>query len=144
MRVFYLFRINKYFANVYKNKPYKMYQVLEEMYYTKDFDMNITYRYFEQIAIPFNKNSINTYLKNIDSYNYYNQGNVHYITENRVVVSKLIVSNCNLKLKTIGNYSYLFNVINDYANNIFVCDFDNKDYFWLNKITSNIDNRVVI
>ncbi len=91
MRVFYLFRINKYFAYMYKNRPYKMYKILEDMYHTKEFDMDITYRYFEQIAIPFNKNSINTYLKNINSYNYYYQGNVHYIVENKVVVSKIMI-----------------------------------------------------
>ena len=35
MRVFYIFKINKYFTYVYQNKAYKMYKLLEEIYYLK-------------------------------------------------------------------------------------------------------------
>ena len=39
MRTYYIFKINKYFAYIYKKWPYKMYKIIEELYYTKDYDM---------------------------------------------------------------------------------------------------------
>ena len=32
---------------------------------------------------------------------------------------------------------FIFYDINNYSDNIFICDFDNKDYFWLNKVVKN-------
>lgn len=143
MRVFYLFRINKFFSYVYKDKPSRIYYMLEELYNTRCVNKDNIYRYYEQIAIPFNKDSLFSYLKSIN-YKYYHMGNIYYIVENNIIVSKLTISNCNLKINTLDSYTYFFNILSSYANDIFVCDFDNKDYFWLDKIFPNIDNKVVI
>ena len=48
MRTYYIFRINKYFAYIYKKFPYKMYKIIEELYYTKDYDMLSSYRYYQK------------------------------------------------------------------------------------------------
>ena len=62
MRTYYIFKINKYFSYVYKNKPYKIYKTIEEIYHTKEYDMVLTYKIYEQIAIPFIKGELNKYL----------------------------------------------------------------------------------
>ena len=35
---------------------------------------------------------------------------------------------------TENNYSIFFKYLNNYNNNLFVCDFENMDYFWLCKL----------
>ena len=40
----------------------------------------------------------------------------------------------NIKLITENNYSIFFKYLNNYNNNLFVCDFENMDYFWLCKL----------
>ena len=68
-------RINKYFAYIYKKFPYKMYKIIEELYYTKDYDMLSSYRYYQKFAVPFNKLSLNEYIYNLNKHNInYNRG----------------------------------------------------------------------
>ena len=55
LRTYYIFKINKYFAYIYKKWPYKMYKIIEELYYTKEYDMLISYKYYKKFAIEFNK-----------------------------------------------------------------------------------------
>mgnify|MGYP003571327169 CR=1 FL=1 len=123
---------------MYKNSPYKMYKILEELYHTNKYDMVLTYRIFEQIAKSFNKNNLNEYLYyNLKNLEYYHKrNNIHVIADN-YEYSKLVINNANLKIRTNVNNCYFFNIINLYYDNIFVCDFMNKDYFWLNKIIEN-------
>ena len=41
MRTYYIFNVNRYFSYMYKNKPFKMYKIFEEIYYSKSYDSNI-------------------------------------------------------------------------------------------------------
>ena len=65
----------------------------------------------------------------LDSY-YYQKNNVHIISSGDEY-TKLMVSSYCLKLKTNLNYPTFFSNIKNYSDNIFICDFENKDYFWL-------------
>ena len=136
MRVYYLFKVNNYFYYMYKNKPFKMYKMLEEIYHTKNSDVVLTYRMFEQIASPFNKNKVNNYIDNYlkDKVYYMRSNNIHLISNN-IEYSKLSVGNSNLKIKTNINFTSFFDILDNYTDNIFVCDFINKDYFWLQNIS---------
>ncbi len=135
MRTFYIFNINKYFTYVYKEKPYKVYKVLEEVYYVKEKDIVLSYRIFEQVACTFNKNKLNEYIKyicsDVDGYHYKNNG--HIICNNNEY-TKLTINNSNIKIKSNINYPYFLDMIANYGDSIFVCDFNNKDYFWLDKL----------
>ena len=93
MRVYYLFKVNNYFYYMYKNKPFKMYKMLEEIYHTKNTDLVLTYRMFEQIASPFNKNEVNNYIDNYlkDKVYYMKSNNIHLISNN-IEYSKLSIS----------------------------------------------------
>ena len=133
MRTYHIFKINKYFSYMYFNKPYKLYSFLEELYHTKEYDMVLTYKLYEQIAINFNKLTLNYMVscRMKNSKNYYHQRNVHVLTNN-YEYSKLNVTNSNLKIRTNVSYPSFFDIIDD--NNLFVCDFQNRDYFWLNEV----------
>ncbi|MGM9882528.1 MAG: sporulation inhibitor of replication protein SirA [Bacilli bacterium] len=137
MRTYYIFNVNKYYTYMYKNKPYKMYKIFEEIYRTKDYDKILTYGIFEQIANPFNKIMINEYIyyEYKFKYGYRREENKHILNNNEN--STLIVNNYNIKLRTMNNYSKFFDILGTYNNNLFVCDFENSDYFWLSKLRSN-------
>ena len=137
MRTYYLFRINKYFAYIYKKWPYRMYKIIEELYYTKDYDMLASYKYYQKFAVEFNKMAINEYIYNLNktSDNYYRDNNVHIINNDKY--NKLTVTSTCLMLHTNDIYSVFLNDLNSKLDNIFVCDFKNKDYFWLESLNKD-------
>ena len=49
----------------------------------------------------------------------------------------MVITNSNLKIKSNINNPIFLNDINNFYDNIFVCDFLNKDYFWLDKVIKN-------
>lgn len=139
MRVFYIYNVNNFFYEVYKKYPYKLYKMLEETYYTNRYDMMLSSNYYEAITDNFNKLFMNNFLNlnhDIDAY-YTSKANTHLIS-NYQEYSKLMVSNYCLKLKTNINYPTFFNSLLKFSNQIFICDFENQDYFWLEAIGQKI------
>lgn len=49
-------------------------------------------------------------------------------------ISILTIKNVYMLLTTNHNYSSFFNILLDYQEELFVCDFENFDYFFLNDI----------
>lgn len=142
MRTYYIFKINKYFAYVYKKWPHKMYKIIEELYHTKDYDIHFNYRYYQKFAIEFNKRAINEYIYSINkkNANYYRDNNVHIINNDKY--NKLIVNTTCIMLKTDDIYSVFLNDLNVYLDNIFVCDFKSQDYFWLESLNKDRQNEL--
>lgn len=138
MRTYYVFNINNYFSYIYKNKPYKIYKMLESIMKENAHDMVLSYKLFEQIALSFNKNKLNAYFKfNYETNpNYYYKDNIHVIMNNNEY-TKLVITNSNIKIKTNINFPIFLKSIYEYKENIFICDFVNKDYFWLESIEKN-------
>lgn len=138
MRVFYIYNVNDLFASVYERYPYKLYKMLEEAYYTNKHSLVMASSLYEQIITNFNKLYMNNYLfanNKLDVY-YYKKDNMHLISS-RNEYSKLMVSSYCLKLKSNLNYPKFFEHIHSYSDNIFVCDFENQDYFWLSKVVKS-------
>lgn len=135
MRTFFVFNINNYFTYVYRDRPFRIYKILEEMYNAKNNDIVLSYKLFEQIAHSFNKNKLNEYVRYFyrDNVSYYNKVNSHIICNNNEY-TKLTINNSNLKIKSNINYPIFLDMLVKYSDNIFVCDFMNKDYFWLSKL----------
>ena len=144
MRTYYIFNVNKYYNYMYKDKPFKMYKIFEEIYYSKDYDSIKTYHVLEEIANPFNKIMLNEYIyfEYKLKYGYKRKDNLHYL--NTTEKSILRINNYNIKIETEGNYSEFFNKISNYNNNLFVCDFENMDYFWLSKLKTLQKEKLIV
>lgn len=143
VRVFYVYNINDYFCSVYDKYPYKLYKMLEDAYLTKRYNIKLSSSMYEQVITNFNKLFMNNFIfanNKLDIY-YYNKDNIHLITSNSEY-SKLMVTSYCLKIKTNLNYPRFFSNIGQYSDNIFICDFINKDYFWLNKVVKNKKTNV--
>ena len=131
MRVFYAFKINKYFYDIYKNNPYKIYKLLQEIHFIQDYDVNDTKRKLKQIVDRYNKKEINEQIiDDLYSYSeYFNKENTHIICDN-YEYTKLIVDVYVIKIKSNQKYPTILKSIKD--ENIFVCDFINHNFFFLN------------
>lgn len=136
MRTYYIFNVNKYFKYMYKNNPFKMYKIFEEIYYSKDYDNIKTFRVMEEVSVPFNKIMLNEYIyyEYKLKYGYKRRDNIHILNTDEKTT--LRINNYNIKIETDSNYSIFFDDIKSYNTNLFVCDFENKDYFWLSKLNS--------
>lgn len=144
MRVFYIYNINDFFTSMYEKYPYKLYKMLEDAYFTRKHNMSLSSNLYEQIITNYNKLFVNNYLfanHKLDIY-YYHKNNMHMIS-NRQEYSKLMVNSYCLKLKSNINYPKFLKTIHEYSDNIFICDFENQDYFWLNKIVKTEEKEMI-
>ncbi len=136
MRTFYLFKIKTNYSILTKNNPYNLYKTLEEIYHLKKDEIKIAYDLFSQIRDTFNKelldNNIYEYYKN--KYTYTKINNTHiindYYTDEK---SKLTINPTYLLIRSTKQIPTFLRTITK-KNNIFVCDFDNIDYFWLDEL----------
>ena len=131
MKVFYVFKINENFYYMYNKNSYKIFKILQELRSCGDYDINMTKRKLKEIVCRLDRDNININLNyNLNNNrDYYKNNNVHIICNNNEY-TKLIVEDYMIRIKTNQKYPNIFNYIED--NNIFVCDFINIDYFWLN------------
>ena len=135
MRTFYLFEIKDNILKNYKNNYEELYLLLENVHYLKSDDIVLGYKIFNSIVNALDKDFYNEEVKhnNISNecyicYNYTHTINDFYNNES----SKMIINNSHIKIKTNKNIPSFFYDIRKYKN-IFVCDFNNSDYFLLNE-----------
>lgn len=139
MRTLYIFKINNMFQTFYNDKSNILFKMFYDIYSSSDEDLLNKFRLFEQITIPFNKRIFNNYimLKHRDDLYYTKTDNVHII-ESDDEISKLVINNTFLKIKSNKNFNSFINDINDSKECLFVIDFKNKDYFWINEIETKL------
>lgn len=127
MNKYYLFVIKKRNINIYKNKSYVLYKNLEKLYYLKAYDfsygLNIYNTLCDNISVKLLNNYINSRIKHKRINNIIKIDKNNYLTIKR---SCIIMYTNNKK-------NILFKIFNIYNDNIFVCDFKNNNYFWLNE-----------
>ena len=137
MRVYYAFIVNEFFANFYDSKPSALYKIFEQIYYLNNNDVVLGFRIFEQVAVPFNKSLVNEYIynKHCGELSYSRNENRHVIKNLYFdELSKATIYNSHVKIKSNINYPTFIETLRQFEGNIFICDFVNKDYFWLDKI----------
>ena len=136
MRHFYIFNINKELVNLTKIKPLTLYNAFYDLSNIKDKDLINAMNIYDSITKPIDKNIIskelyenyicdNNYSKYMYTHTYHN----YFDLEN----SKLTINNTFIKLDTTSINSVFFNFLKKFKY-LFVCDFDNEDYFWLESI----------
>ena len=135
MRTFYIFKINNEFTALTRNCPYNLFKSMEKIYYTDKKNLNVAYNVYEQIVLPFKKDKINVDIfENYKDNDHYTKFNIHMINNfYNDEQTKLIVNSSHMILKTTVMAPSFFNILRNYSN-IFVCDFENKDYFWLESV----------
>lgn len=135
MRKFYIFNINKEFEILNKNDAYDLYRQMETIKNLSREEFYLAVKIYETLVNPIDKNKYNIeiYNRHKNSYFYTKYKNIHMINNYyKDEESKLIINKCYLVLETnIIKPGF----INDLKNKgLFACDFENKDYFWLDNV----------
>ena len=138
MRCYYLFKINPSFSNLYYNKSYYLYKTLEDISKENKNNFMVTYNLYSQIVEGNDKYYMNNIIYNAFCFdrNYKRILNKHTY-DNGVEKTRLTIYNSYIKIKSNKNITNFFKPLRK-EENIFVCDFENRDYFWLNKSLSKI------
>ena len=136
MRTFYIFNIKKHFKILTMNNPLLLYKTLENISKSNKYNIDNNMIIFNQIRKDFNKEYLNN-----ETYNYYKNNNCYILNKNIHSINdylnkestKLLINKSYIVIKSNKENPSFIDYLKKY-NNLFVCDFDNKDYFWLSKI----------
>ena len=135
MRTFYLFKINDEYSKLTKEIPYNLYNTYASIKLSSPDNISYLYNQYKSITSKVSIKEINNYLKErmneLDGYSIYRNTHLYnnYYSDE---VSKLIVYNSYFILKSNKQSSTFLEVLNNIPN-LFVIDFEQKDYFWLEK-----------
>ena len=136
MRTFYIFKINRELAILTKDSPYNLFKSMEKIYKMDKQDFNLGMQLFDQLAVPLDKERINNRLFNKykDNDHYTKFRNIHRINNRyKPEESKLVVNQVYILLKSSVVMPIFLRSLN-FDSNLFACDFENKDYFWLEEL----------
>lgn len=137
MHIFHIFIINDNFAKLYNVKPSSLFKVLNQIYSLSKEDIILGCTLLEQIINPFNQNNVSQYIysRHCNNLSYYKKDNKHIINDLYFnEVSKLKAYNSHIKIISNISYPSFFDTLKEFDDNILICDFMNKDYFWLDKL----------
>ena len=126
MRKYYLFIIKKEYINIYKNKSYVLYKMLEKLKNLRKYDFSYGLNIYKEICLPFSVNLLTNYIKQRIKYKKINDKII------KIDNIYLQINYSCINIKSDINNPWILKIFNIYNKNIFVCDFDNIDYFWLN------------
>ena len=137
MRVFYIFQIKKDLEKITKENPYMLFNTLETIYYREPDDIRSCYTFLHQIIDKINIKEIDIALfkKYKENFFYMKYRNVHslhdvYRQENTTIT----LNKTYIKLETNVIKPRFLEELHK-QKNYFVCDFKEKDYFWLSSLT---------
>lgn len=133
MRTFYIFKINEVFKTITLDKPYNLYLALDSIHSMDRKELSLATKLYEEVCEANDTRSLNLSIFNLlresDAYTKFNNNHIinNYYTDES---SKLTIYRTYLKLKTSKNHPTFFETLKCFPN-LFVIDFDGKDYFWL-------------
>ena len=136
MRTYYAFIIKDSLMHFYRERPYSLYRILEQIYRLKNSDVKLGYRLLEQVTKPFGINKIDKFIykKHFDELEYSRIEDGHMIKNfYSEEITFLKTFNTHIRIKTNNDFSSFFSSIQEFDDNIFICDFENEDFFWINK-----------
>lgn len=133
MRTFYIFKINNEYSKLTRNIPSNLYMAYLNIRISSHNNLPLLYHEYFSFTEILPRKQISEYLfakmNKLDGYSIYN--NVHmynnYYTNE---TSKLIIKNSYMILKSNIVNSTFFSILLSFPN-IFIIDFENRDYFWL-------------
>ena len=136
MRTFYIFKIKEEYAILTENNPYQLFRMLDFIYSLDRSDVSKGADLFYKIVNGLNEKALDIKLfkKYRENYFYTKYKNMHQVNNYyKKEESKLIIKKHYLLLKsTIIKPTFLEDLKEE--RHLFLCDFENKDYFWLDKL----------
>jgi hypothetical protein len=130
MRKYYLFIIKKEFAQVYRNNADILYKTIENLYYIKEENFNYGISLYNQLCLTFNVGILTNYFQH---HSLAKKNKYKYLFKNKKEITLIEINHSCCTVITNLNFPTILKIFDYYSKDIFVCDFENKDYFWLSK-----------
>lgn len=137
MRIYYAFKIKKEFYDIYKETPSVLYNFLNQLYYFKKENLDYGNELFRQIANKFDKEELDKrlFIKLHNKMKYCKRGDEHIINNlYRDEVSIMKIKKSYIVINSNKNCTEFFDFLNEEDDSIFICDFNNHDYFYANQV----------
>jgi len=137
MRIYYAFKIKKEFYDIYIDTPSVLYNFLNQLYYFKKEDLDYGNNLFQQIVNKFDKEEMDKrlFIKLHNKMKYCKKQDEHIINNlYRDEVSIMKIKRNYIVINSNKNCTEFFEFLKEKDDNIFVCDFINHDYFYVNQL----------
>lgn len=137
LRMYYIFNVKSDVANLYRDNPSNLYKILESIYYMHKEEADYGFNIFKQITSKIKVNDINNniYIKMHKELIYSKINNEHVINDlYHDEISILKVKSSHLILESNKSFSSFFYLLSEYNPNYFICDFKEKDFFFVNSL----------
>lgn len=137
MRIYHIFSMKDEFLSLYQDNPELLYQILRQIYYMHECDIDYAFNLFDQLTEKIKKIALDKslFIELHKKMIYSKSGNQHIINNiYKDEVSILVVKNSHILITTNHSSSSFFQFLLPRNHNYFVCDFTSNDYFWLNRL----------
>lgn len=134
MKVYFIFEIKQEFINLYLDNSRILFNILRNIYFLEREEVEFGYSLFKQLTKKIDKSVIDRkiFLRCHQDIPYSKRANIHYINNlYRDEISRLIIKSSYMRLEMEQAKTSFLDIIKDYSNNYFVCDFKNYDFFFL-------------
>jgi len=134
MKEFFVFNVKEEFYKLYKDKTSELFFIFNRIYYMKEVDKEYGYNLFSSMSNFLDKDYINNFFnKRYSDKIMYSYNNSEHIINNLFLneISILTVKNSNIRIESNVDNPSFFNDLRDLKGFYFVCDFKNKDYFFI-------------
>ena len=135
MKVYFIFEVKEEFKKLYEGNERILFSILKQLYYLDKSELMYGYNLFNRLTneIPKHKLDQSIYIKLHQEIPYSKKGHIHYINNlYKDEISRLEIKRSYMKLELEQKSSSFFNILENYSDNLFFCDFKKQDYFFLN------------
>ncbi len=131
MKTFYLFIIKDEYYRLYQKNSFILYKTLESLFHLKEENLVFGISFYHQICNTFASNLLKNYIKEKITYTLINKNiiKIPSLLEN----TSLVIEPSRVIIYSSSNSPEVFKIFNIYNKKIFVCDFFNDNFFWLNE-----------
>lgn len=144
MRMYYVFDVKDEVVSLYKDNPVNLFKILDRIYYMHREELDYGFNLFKQltnrIKVKELDNRIYFYLHHDITYSKTNEGHVINDLYNDEI-SILKIKSSHMVIQSNKSISLFFKILKDNYHNYFVCDFLEKDFFFIDDILCNIKNK---
>jgi hypothetical protein len=139
--MFYVFNIKESIYRLYQDNPSSLYKILENIYFMHieevDYGFNLFKQITDKIKVDYLNNQI--YIKLHKDLVYSKMDDSHVINDlYHDEVSILKIKNSRILLESNKSYSSFFKILYDINNKFFICDFKEKDFFFIDNIIDKV------
>lgn len=132
MRKYYVFLLNRVSYEAYQGKEDALFTVLRKLKNTKQYVEGLSL--YNQICNPYNLDQLTDYFSK--KYHVGKKKRYYFVNSKENQTYLLDLNHSCLVLLTRENLPAVFQSLSFYSPYLFVCDFENDDYFWLRNIAS--------